>query len=181
MSTQRILGQYMTPGTLADRMLQLVRRPVDDWRIFDPACGDGNLLYAAASLMKSAGVPDIASRVLGIDIDLFMVQQARQRLAGLIRCREDEIRVICGDFLQMSSSGLLFDSPLKEFSFNTVLSNPPYGRLREYRFFEAANQLSPRESELIFLMPLAFLDRVDGVEGVPLNGRPMGVTTGHAI
>ncbi|MCI0527147.1 MAG: hypothetical protein L0Y56_06860, partial [Nitrospira sp.] len=30
-------------------------------------------------------------------------------------------------------------------------------------------------------VPLAFLDRVTGVTGVPLNGRPMGVTTGHAI
>ncbi len=30
-------------------------------------------------------------------------------------------------------------------------------------------------------MPLAFLDRVRGVQCSPLNGRPMGVTTGHAL
>lgn len=171
----------MTPDYLAGEMLKHILRPVEDWQIFDPACGDGNLLLAAVSVMKEAGLQDIASRVMGVDIDPLMVRQARQRLAGLIGCPEDEIRVVQGDFLDMSKSGMLVDTPLKSFIFNTIISNPPYGRLREYLFFETADRLAPVSSELIFLMPLAFLDRADGVEGVVLNGRPMGVTTGHAI
>lgn len=181
MRTQRLLGQYMTPDSLADEMLKKVILPVEDWRIFDPACGDGNLLLAASSAMKRAGLQDIATRVMGVDIDPLMVSKARHRLAEVIGCTEDEVKVIEGDFLKMSDSGMLFDSPLKSFTYNTVISNPPYGRLREYSFFEAVNRVSPGGTELVFLMPLAFLDRVSGIEGMPLNGRPMGVTTGHAI
>lgn len=87
-----------------------------------------------------------------------------------------------GDFLQLTDTPLLGD-PFASFDwfYNTVLSNPPYGQGREYAFFARCDALAPLGTELIFLVPLAFLDRTQGVQVIPLDGRPMGVTTGHAV
>lgn len=169
----------MTPEAVAEQMLRQIQRPTQEWYILDPACGDGNLLLAAAKAMKQVGVSNIASRLIGIDIDPLMIGRARARLRGVFERVENEPKLICGDFLSLSDNSLF--KPLINLKFNTVVSNPPYGRSREYQFFEQVARFSPPGTEMIFLMPLAFLDRVDGVTAIPMHGRPMNVTTGHAI
>lgn len=175
------LGQHMTPLSIARQMAGLVKRHVTDWKVFDPACGDGNLLLAAVERMEEAGITNIVERVAGVDVDAKMVNMARERIAERLRCKVEEVNVAQQDFLELSSNSLFASCVVPLADFNVVISNPPYGQLREYRFFEASAALFPSDAELVFLMPLAFLDRVNGVESVPLMGRPMGVTTGHAI
>lgn len=178
---QRKMGQYMTPSSVADQMVTMIRRPPETWFVLDPACGDGNLLLAVARHLKAMGVTDIHKRIAGIDIDLGMVNSARQRLSEQLQCSTESLRIWHADFLEAVQPSLIDERPMRPTDFNIIISNPPYGNLREYRFFEATCRSFPKDAELVFLIPLSFLDRVEGVAAKPLDGRPMGVTTGHAI
>lgn len=178
---KRQLGQYMTPGPIAKAMCNKIHRPAEEWVVLDPACGDGELLLAAVRQMKAVGVTDIASRILGVDIDARMIMAAKITLAFEIGCSPNEINVIEGDFFELSQQTLLERASIQDFPFNVIISNPPYGKLREYRFFETCYAISRNGTELVFLVPLAFADRITGPEYTFLEGRPMGVTTGHAM
>lgn len=181
LSRQRQMGQYMTPPTVADAMVNAIVLQPAAWRVLDPACGDGNLLLAAARRMAACGVRDIHRKIAGIDLDPAMIACARARLSTELRCDPNELKLWNRDFLEVSTPSLLEEDPLRCSEFNIVLSNPPYGKLREYRFFEAVCQSFCAETEVVFLVPLSFLDRVEGVASTPIDGRPFGVTTGHAI
>jgi SAM-dependent methyltransferase len=169
----------MTTPDVADAMVATIERPSQEWNVLDPACGDGNLLLAVARHLAARGIQGIQRRIAGVDIDPVMVACARERLSEQIGCPPAEIRLWARDFLL--PSGPDAHAPLPCADFNVVVSNPPYGKLREYRFFETANESLANGTELVFLVPLAFLDRVEGIERTPLKGRPLGVTTGHAI
>ena len=171
----------MTPPSVADAMVAEIKRSPESIFVLDPACGDGNLLLAVARLLSSAGVKNIHERIVGIDIDSAMIARARNRLSEQLRCEPDDLRLWTSDFMNVAQPNLLEALPIKLSDVNVVLSNPPYGKLREYRFFESACKHFKDDTELVFLVPLSFLDRVEGVTSKALDGRPLGVTTGHAI
>ncbi len=144
------LGQHMTPAIIAKQMAELVRRDASDWRVIDPACGDGNLLLAAIDTMEAAGVSDIAERITGIDIEPKMVATARTRLSERLKVNPQSIQVHNHDFMEFQEK-TLFEQPLIDYSaFNVVISNPPYGQNREYAFFELANEWFREGTELVF-------------------------------
>lgn len=173
----------MTPAAIAEQMTGFIVRQVCEWRAIDPACGDGNLLLAVIDRMRAEGVSaqTIARRIAGIDIDPKMVETARKRIAVRLDIKPEVVQVWEHDFLACQEPNL-FEKPILDFStFNAVISNPPYGQNREYAFFKLCAERFTRGTELVFLMPLAFMDRTSTLKSLPLNGRPMGVTTGHAI
>src|SRR5882724_1643736 len=172
-------GQYMTPPQIARQMCDRVIRDTSEWVLIDPACGDGNLLLAAVEKMQAANVSDIQKRIIGIDVDPNMAAAARSRVAVAIGCHPEQVRIICDDFLELARNPLLFGQMFAECT--VVLSNPPYGKGREYEFLLVCNDIFARGIELVFLMPLAFLDRATGVQAGVLEGKPLGVTTGHCI
>jgi predicted RNA methylase len=175
---QRKLGQYMTPDFIADQMVQMFKRPLEQLYVIDPACGDGNLLAAVARAMKREGISEIHKRLIGVDIDPIMIELTREKLLKVIGEEANQVMLINDDFLSIGYS--LFGSALPE-GINAVISNPPYGSLREYKFFEKCDTILGPNVEKVFLVPLAFIDRVSGIEITILDGRPLGVTTGHAI
>lgn len=164
---QDLLGQYMTPPRVASAMAEAVsvRSP---WTILDPACGDGNLLIAAMAEARKRGVE--VTGLIGFDIDSDMIARASCRLSDLVT--EDRIHLYNHDFLSSTKEKLNH--------VNIVLANPPYGWSREYDFVHRCVELLPA-AEFIFLVPLAFIDRVVGLTTIPLPGRPLRVTTGNAI
>lgn len=181
---QYLLGQYMTPPEVAGMFFKHVGLAPRDWRVLDPACGDGNLLLAAAQSMLSAGLApqDVAERICGVDIDPTMVEAARTRLAALLGLPEQHLLVYVDDYMAPQEG--LFDGPRarwRAFGANVVLSNPPYGQNREYEFFRLVTERHPTGTVLAFLVPLAFMDRFVGGTVEPLDGRPLGVTTGHCL
>ncbi|MCS6790756.1 MAG: N-6 DNA methylase [Bacteroidia bacterium] len=66
------LRQYWTPPLIADMMLEMVGYE-PDWKVIDPACGEGVFLEAAA---RRGG-----TLIAGIDIDPNALEKARQNLA----------------------------------------------------------------------------------------------------
>ena len=179
---QHQLGQYMTTAEVAKEMCQFFTTKRDQWVVFDPTCGDGMLLEAAANELIQSGVPEEKIKLYGFDIDGEMVSRAETRLerifsgfpSGAVLRHCDTLRVLEGDVFHQDESNLLKDV-------NILIGNPPYGKGLEVRFFEACNNYFAGRAELVFLMPISFVDSVIGTNFRLLKGRPLGVTTGHAI
>jgi len=181
---QNLLGQYMTPEDVAERFFRHLQRPVETWRVLDPACGNGNLLIVAGRRLLAAGLSpeQVASRLCGIDIDPEMAAATRSRLSALLGVEPITLLIHVGDYLEPQQK--LFgdvQSSWGAFGANVVLSNPPYGQVREYEFFRVACERHSVGTELVFLVPLAFMERLVGGRVEPLAGRPLGVTTGHCL
>jgi predicted RNA methylase len=176
------LGQYMTPLEVADKMVQSVKIHPSLWNVLDPSCGDGNLLLAACKYLDSKGVKDISSRVFGFDVDPNMVKRCRGVLASFLKCSETALNIHCQDFLLFDQEPLLKENYLRLLrSINLVIANPPYGKNRESLFFDTCNRILTPNTYLVFLMPLSFVDKTKNISYLALKGRPLGVTTGHAI
>src|SRR5689334_485213 len=100
----------MTPIGIAREMCMRIRRPPSEWIVLDPACGDGNLLLAAAETMVAAGVENSHKRLIGVDVDPVMVQQARLRLSEALHCHAEDVRILCADFCTASDNLSLFSA-----------------------------------------------------------------------
>ncbi|HHQ4543168.1 TPA: N-6 DNA methylase [Aeromonas veronii] len=179
---QHVLGQYMTTEEVALDMCQYIKAEKKSWRVFDPACGDGVLLEAAAVELVKSGVDLEDIKLIGFDIDQEMINKARNRLNRFFSKIHNNIILINCDTLQVLQHGLLHEeetSLLKDV--NIILGNPPYGKKLEVKFFEECNSYFNGRAELIFLLPMSFVDAISGVKFTLLKGRPLGVTTGHVI
>jgi hypothetical protein len=167
----------MTPQPVARQMADLIVPNGDRQLVLDPAAGEGALLAAARERLAGCTDPQTI-HLVGVEIDARLAGVADERLKRPARARST---IMIDDFLQGGQTG---ESQLLEVlrAATIVIANPPYGDGREYEFFCVCNDLCAPGTQLIFLVPLEFADRVQGlVSVVALRGRPLGVTTGHAI
>lgn len=161
-SRQLQFGQYMTTPEVAKKMAAY-GLPEDFRRVLDPSAGEGELLAAASQRSQEIGLgsPDL----LAVEIDPLMASSIYERALP-------NLNVQIADFLE---------ADLKEMRPTMIIANPPYGGGREYEFFRKCATESLPGTLLVFLVPLGFIDRVSGTTVEVLPGRPLGVTTGHAI
>ena len=174
---QRRLGQYMTPRAVALAMASRIEPRAGRQTVVDPGAGEGSLLVAAAETLLSRA-PDAEVELVGVELDPKLAALASVALSSTAATRTE---VIVDDFLTIHQDS---DSRGAKAlgSASVVIANPPYGGGREYDFFVSCNECCSPGTQLIFLVPLEFADRVEGLTDVtPLPGRPLGVTTGHAI
>ncbi|MTD41174.1 N-6 DNA methylase [Erwinia sp. CPCC 100877] len=179
---QHILGQYMTTEDVAYNMCQCFATDKKIWKVFDPACGDGVLLEAAILTLLENGISSDSIYIVGFDIDNEMIIKAKKRLEKFSRNNGPKIHLKCCNTLEIlkdnekykDECGLLKD-------INIVIGNPPYGKNIEVIFFEECCRYFNGRAELVFLMPMSFVDVVKDVNYIILKGRPLGVTTGHVI
>ena len=111
---------------LASRLFASVNR--DRVRILDPACGDGELLLAAAEEARKQGVA--VSGLVGYDVDVEALRVAEQRLTHVA-----DTDIHHRDFLEEAlrretRQPELFGSPIlgPVPQFDVVITNPPYVR-----------------------------------------------------
>lgn len=117
--TRKQLGAWYTPPALVDHLLDHVlepllqaRRPGEEIRVLDPACGDARFLLAAGERIERAGM---VPALLGVDIDRATVTTATRAL-GEYR-RSGRARVAHGDSLRRRWGRARFD---------VVVGNPPF-------------------------------------------------------
>ena len=164
-------GQYMTPLPVARQMAALLPELGDGASILDPGAGEGALLLAAGE--RFAG----GARLAGFELYPALAEAARTRLARELPRLADSTFVHSADF---TAGGEAVERELA--LADGVIANPPYGWGREREFLRICDEGCRPGTALVFLVPLALLERVSGFEQVvPLSGRPLGVTTGHAI
>ncbi|MFE9579934.1 Eco57I restriction-modification methylase domain-containing protein [Nocardia sp. NPDC006044] len=115
-------GRHYTPPELArflaGRLLTHVPRPENGvLRVLDPACGDGELLFA---LRDEAAIrlPGVRVELTGYDLDAAALAAARARTAG------NGVDWQVGDFLTVAEE-------LAAGSFDAVITNPPYVRTQQ--------------------------------------------------
>lgn len=103
-------GAYRTPQPLADLMARLAAPAAKPYpaRVFDPACGSGSLLAAAARLG--------ARHLYGQDV--LPVQAQRSAVRLLLTAPEAEVTMRSGDSLRADA--------FPDLAVDAVLCNPPY-------------------------------------------------------
>lgn len=122
-------GKHYTPASLAnflaERVVARLRLQLDRsvtpgcLHILDPACGDGELLFAIHRVAAQA-LPGVEVSLTGYDLDSGALTVARDRAAELgIGVEWHE-----GDFLRASRE-------LGRGSFDAVITNPPYVRTQQ--------------------------------------------------
>jgi adenine-specific DNA-methyltransferase len=133
-TTRKRHGRHYTPPELAGF---LARRgaaylpPGERLRILDPACGDGELLLAAATAAAERGHE--VGELAGLDLDADAVGRACQRLAGVA----PPVLLSVEDFTRAPGGG----APLGRF--DLIITNPPYVRTQVLGA-EVSRQLAAR-------------------------------------
>lgn len=111
-------GQHFTPQALAEF---LAKRAADhlprgrSLRIMDPACGDGELLLAANSVLSAEGWK--VEELVGCELDPEAAAQAEARMSDIA-----QRQVHVGDFLELAEDASAYGL------FDLVITNPPYVR-----------------------------------------------------
>lgn len=110
--------QHMTPWELAwdlahNAIMPLIERGIQpkDISVCDPACGDGQLLLAAMTLLEQQGAKDAECLIHGSELDPVLADAARARLPEYTDIRT-------GDAFGVWS-------PSEE-QFRVILMNPPF-------------------------------------------------------
>jgi type I restriction enzyme M protein len=119
-------GQFFTPQNAVALLLDLVR-PEPGELIFDPACGAGGFLSAAARRMAARRMlsSEAVKTIYGHDKDRYLARLAATRLAF---ASLHSANVFCADSLAWRSEDgrELPTSPLRG-NFDVILTNPPFG------------------------------------------------------
>src|SRR6185437_5719176 len=118
-TTQKRHGRHYTPPELAGFLARrgAARLPAGrKLRVLDPACGDGELLLAAASAAAQRGHEVI--ELAGLDLDPAAIGLARGRLAGV----PVPVSLSVRDFIRVPDGG----PPIGRF--DLIITNPPYVR-----------------------------------------------------
>lgn len=133
-------GAYYTPPALTERLLQLAEESGTDWRTartLDPACGGGAFLVPVAARMRRAlGAVEpgrildhFAAHLQGFEIDPFAawLTHAWLEIAFAPELRATKRRFpavvqVCNSLDQIPTAD--------HQSFDLVIGNPPYGRLK---------------------------------------------------
>lgn len=136
-STRSMLGQFLTPATVAKFMAEMFEARGPRLKVLDAGAGVGSLSAAfVAAMCARANPPEvIALAAYELDPDLVPILRANLEL-----CREAGgrcgIRVqataVCGDFVEIATGGLGADlfSLRSDERYDCTILNPPYRKIR---------------------------------------------------
>ena len=171
-------GKHYTPGELARFLAERVVGHLPGHtsiRVLDPACGDGELLFAIHKAARERA-PDVCLTLVGYDLDPQAVDVARSR-ADALRIDGEWHE---GDFLQVGRE-------LSPGTFDAVITNPPYVRTQQLGQ-EAAQTLAADfglkgriDLTHPFVALLPSLLRPDGVLGLLCSNRFLTTKAGANV
>lgn len=98
---RKSLGQYFTPNSIKEALLNQLPKDIKNLKILDPACGTGEFLLTAKKYFKNANL-------YGWDIDKNLVEISKKILPGA----------------NLKTADALFNGDSDKFDF--VVGNPPY-------------------------------------------------------
>jgi len=137
-SRRRVLmGQFLTPISLATFMARMIECPQPIVRILDPGAGIGSLSAALVVEMCQRPLSPEVIRLTAYEIDPILISYLRTTLDLCQKVCDEagirfEPRIVKSDFLEVGAStlaGNLFTAPEQE-RFDCAILNPPYGKIR---------------------------------------------------
>lgn len=156
-------GSVYTDFRLAQYLASQAIGQADYGSIIDPACGTGVLLAACAVSFKDRGGDSadfVANKLYGVDCDAMAIRGTLLSLASMIKTgaalRRLKQHFACLDSL---TYGLSLPSVFGLDSFDCVIGNPPWERVRPSRIeyaHEQGNQI--KYGEKINQLPLQYFD-----------------------
>jgi type I restriction enzyme M protein len=175
------LGQYVTPSSIVDFMVQMVAPTIGE-RIIDPACGTGGFLMSIVDywLASNGGLARNISgnQVVGIDIDPLIAQIAWLNFRLIDDSGQRIYTIDSLDQVQLDKIGF------KTGTFDVAIFNPPLGAkigdekiLDQYEFLSRATATS----EALFIVQGLRLLRDGGrlamivPEGILSTGRYLAI------
>lgn len=131
------LGAFYTPASLSKRLVDLAEEGGIDWataRVLDPASGGGAFLLEAASRMRKALegsepafiLAQLGARLSGMEIDPDAASLSQMALEIFLADLTATSGCPAPQFIKVCDTLEATPSP----SFDLVLGNPPYGRVR---------------------------------------------------
>lgn len=122
---RRARAAYFTPPYLASAVIDMTLDhgfDIEKHDVLDPAAGGAAFLSLIADRMHRAGLPkkDIADRLNGIEIDEQLAQMSESLIAEQLEGFRSRQIVRVGDSIYAQS----------DVSYDLVIANPPYGRMR---------------------------------------------------
>lgn len=137
-------GKIQTDPELALLLATLAITSKDDV-VFDPGCGDGNLLSAAYDVLSSLGCRNdkIISQIIGCDADLIAA-----KIAGMRLVLKEPYTISPGDILNIKQADM-FSSPEKFSNVNVVLMNPPFKRYESQDVYPIPKNLRKHYNDAI--------------------------------
>ena len=156
------LGQYFTPGHIADFMASLFpKEKYQKIRILDPGAGIGILSCALAERIAEEKWSADAVSIDAYEIDGDLVGQLRENIESSVSPINGKASVVPGDFLSNIAEDML-DGKLPRYTH--VIMNPPYKKIHtESKEREAARVLGLETVNLYTaFMGAAIVSTVDG-------------------
>ena len=155
------LGQYFTPGRIADFMASLFPKATGNIRVLDPGAGIGSLSCALAERIVSEKWDVDSISVDAYEIDKAIVGQLRENLTGCFNGEQCNVNVINGDFLSATATAVSNgNSP----GYTHVIMNPPYKKIRTASREREATKSFGLETVNLYtaFMGAAIVSTVDG-------------------
>lgn len=155
------LGQYFTPGNIADFMASLFPEATGDIRVLDPGAGIGSLSCALAERIAVEDWDVGSITVDAYEIDQSLIDQLRENLAGCFNGDDCAVNVLNGDFLSATAAAVSNGESPK---YTHVIMNPPYKKIRTASREREATKAFGLETVNLYtaFMGAAIVSTVDG-------------------
>ena len=122
------LGQYFTPGHIADFMASLFpKKDGGDVRILDPGAGIGILSCALVERIAAERWDVDSLAVKAYEIDHALIGQLQGNLDSALSVLGGRVSVVNGDFLEAVAQAVKSDESPR---YTHVIMNPPYKKIR---------------------------------------------------
>ena len=155
------LGQYFTPGRIADFMASLFPKTNGNVRVLDPGAGIGSLSCALAERIAAEKWDVDSISVDAYEIDTAIVGQLKDNLTGCFNGEECNVNVLNGDFLSATAAAV---SNGENPRYTHVIMNPPYKKIRTSSREREATKAFGLETVNLYtaFMGAAIVSTVDG-------------------
>ena len=155
------LGQYFTPGHIADFMASLFPPATGNIRVLDPGAGIGSLSCALADRIASEKWHVDSIAVEAYEIDQALVGQLKENLEGCFTGEDCAVNVVSNDFLSATATKV---SNGEKPAYTHVIMNPPYKKIRTASREREATKAFGLETVNLYtaFMGAAIVSTVDG-------------------
>jgi adenine-specific DNA-methyltransferase len=168
------LGQFMTPGAIANLMASMFHDLPSSVRLLDAGAGMGALTAAFVEAACKLERPPTSIDVTVFEVDEVLIEVLNRTLAACAKaCKRAGIkfsgRIVQDDYIMWSSRPLLNAKR----SFNRVILNPPYGKINSSSQWRAGLRTLGIETVNLYtaFVALAIQQLEDGGELVAITPR----------